>query len=298
VETPEFARVASYLSRRLFDAFHGVAETSVPRDRPLLIGGGCGLNCDWNRRWLESGFFSDVFIPPCTDDSGVAIGAAVEAQILLGGECRLDWSVYAGPDFADTGPPAGWQPRELAAGPLSAEIHRGAVVAWVEGRCEIGPRALGHRSLLADAGDAASVTKLNAIKRRESYRPIAPVCTAGSASRYFAGPRLDPFMLFLADVRDARALPSITHVDGTARLQALPAGTVPRLESLLDAFASVAGYGVLCNTSLNWPGRGFINRSDDLFAFCEANGIDHAVVDGTWFARNRGATPPRRPGTS
>lgn len=286
VEHPELCRAARYLGRRMFAEFEATARTSLPRGLPLVIGGGCGLNCDWNRGWVDTGWFSDVFVPPCTDDTGSAIGAAVGALVDGGGPCRIDWSVYSGAPFDDPdGRGAGWTPGPFDANRVATEIAAGEVVAWVQGRCEIGPRALGHRSLLANAADARSTERLNRIKRREAYRPVAPVCRAAVADQFFDGPVLDPYMLYFSAVREPARLPAITHRDGTARVQALPDGAVPRLESLLDAVGVVTGSPVLCNTSLNFLGRGFINCSADLFSYCEQTGIRHVVIEGTHHVR-------------
>ena len=159
------------------------------------------------------------------------------------------------------------------------------MVAWVQGSCEIGPRALGHRSLLASATRAQSRDLLNCIKQREGYRPIAPVCLEEDLGRWFDRSDPDPFMLRFRCVLDRSALPAVTHVDGTARVQSVTAGSVPPLHDLLRAHRERTGVGVLCNTSLNFPGKGFINRSRDVFSYCEATGIGTAVIDDVLFTR-------------
>jgi hydroxymethyl cephem carbamoyltransferase len=168
------------------------------------------------------------------------------------------------------------------------------VVAWIQGRAEIGPRALGHRSLLASPLNADSKDLLNRVKRREDYRPIAPACLLEELPQWFEDAREDPYMLFFANVA-TDALPAVTHVDGTARVQSVGPDGDPRFRALLEAQSRHTGYGVLCNTSLNYKGYGFINRAADLFSYCEAHRIDHAVIDGEWYRRHRarkGASPP------
>jgi len=128
--------------------------------------------------------------------------------------------------------------------------------------------------------------RLNGIKRREPYRPIAPVCLAEEASRCFDGADLSPHMLYFFKVR-APELRAVTHVDGSARVQTVSQADNPRVHSLLSAFKNETGFGVLCNTSLNFPGRGFINRSSALFAFAVAEGIETVVVDDRMFTRAR-----------
>ncbi|MGH3803217.1 MAG: carbamoyltransferase C-terminal domain-containing protein, partial [Pseudonocardiaceae bacterium] len=125
---------------------------------------------------------------------------------------------------------------------------------------------------------------LNTIKGRESYRPIAPCCLYEELDRWFDPPIDDPYMLYFTTVR-TKALPAITHVDGTARVQSVRERDVPALHHLLRAFAARTGYGVLCNTSLNYRGRGFINTMSELLAYCELAGIQEIVVDDVWHRR-------------
>lgn len=220
VTTDEFHRAARYLTDRIFEIFRQAAVDLCPRDVPLLIAGGCGLNCEWNRRWRDSGLFTDVFVPPCANDSGSAIGHAVDAATHFGEQCKLTWSVYAGAPFRHdiAADPGLWSTQPLHLGQLAGVLANGRVVAWVEGRYEIGPRALGHRSLLASPLTATSKQQLNAIKHRADYRPIAPVCRAEDLGRWFSPVIDDPYMLYFSDVT-TDALPAITHVDGSARVQ-------------------------------------------------------------------------------
>jgi hydroxymethyl cephem carbamoyltransferase len=286
LDNPLLHHAARYLSDQLFDRFYTVAQTEFPSGLPLLISGGCGLNCEWNKRWADCGLFSSVFVPPCANDSGSAIGTVADAQSHLGGPCRLDWSVYSGmPFLTDVTPaPGTWtqQPIDLAA--TSRLLAEGEIVAWVQGRYEIGPRALGHRSLLASPLTAQSRDKLNTIKEREHYRPIAPCCLTDELTKWFDNPVVDPYMLYFARVT-TDALPAITHVDKTARIQAVSPDDESSLAPLLREFRNRTGYGVLCNTSLNFKGRGFLNTLSELLAYCELKGIRHAVVDDNWYSR-------------
>lgn len=287
VNTPPLHRAARHLTDRLFDAFYDVARRQLPAGLPLVISGGCGLNCEWNQRWRECGLFSDVFVPPCTNDSGSAIGTAADAMAYLGEPCRIDWDVYAGAEFVmDQADTPGWQQRPLAMPELAAELAAGTIVAWVRGRCEIGPRALGHRSLLASPLLPDMKERLNAVKGREDYRPIAPICRQEELDIWFDAPTEDPYMLYFAKVR-AAALRAVTHVDGSARVQSVRADQEPAVHALLTAFGQRTGYGVLCNTSLNYNGTGFINRLSDLLLYCEEKGIEHAVVNDTHYVFSR-----------
>src|SRR5213079_2418994 len=145
---------------------------------------------------------------------------------------------------------------------IAAEAARvlagNGVVAWFQGRSEYGPRALGHRSLLAHPGHEANLERLNDVKGREQFRPVAPMVLAERAGEIFSrGPLPSPYMLFVHDVADAwrDRIPAVVHVDGTARVQTVDPGRQPLLASLLTAFEQRTGLPVLVNTSLNTAGR-------------------------------------------
>ena len=287
VESEAAKSAAAYVSARIFETFADVAREQMPRDIPLVISGGCGLNCDWNFKWREMGHFSSVFVPPNTDDSGSALGTAIDARLALTGEpYTLDWDVYSGLEFEhDSEPdPALWERRVRDDRAIAAALGEGRVVGWVQGRWEIGPRALGNRSLLADASDPAMKDKLNGIKQREGYRPIAPCCRLEDAGIVFNEDFEDPYMLYFRTVRPG-AIPAVTHVDGSARAQTVTHARNAALYDLLTAVAERTGAGVLCNTSLNFKGRGFINRMADLVRYCEDRRVDDFVVGDQWFTR-------------
>jgi hydroxymethyl cephem carbamoyltransferase len=282
-ESESLRNAARLLADLIFDRFLEAAFEHLPPGLPLIIGGGCGLNCDWNTRWVDCGHFSSVFVPPCPNDSGSAIGSAVDVQNELGGGVSLSWSVYSGPRFVvDSEPPVPWCSRPAEPHEVAALLACGQVLPFVHGRCEIGPRALGHRSILATALDPQMTARLNTLKGRESYRPIAPCCREDDFDRYFAGPR-NPHMLFFDTVITDRT-PATTHVDGSARVQVVGEENQP-LAALLAAFGGLTGTGVLCNTSLNFPGVGFINRMSELVAFCEGRGLDAFVAEGFLWSR-------------
>lgn len=299
VEAASLKNAARYLSDRLFELFLEAARTSCPHDLPLIISGGCGLNCEWNTRWRNCGLFTSVFVPPVCNDSGSAIGTGVEAASHFGGECALDWSVYCGAPFvmdvvADH---SEWQIEPLDAAGVAARLARDEVIAWVQGRYEIGPRALGHRSILASPLNEGNRDRLNAIKRRAHYRPIAPCCLDNELALHFEGQGEDPYMLYFHRVSTA-ALPAITHVDGTARVQVVKAGDGSTFEGILSACRDVTGFGVLCNTSLNFPGLGFINRLSDLLAYAGVTGIDCAVVEDSVYVRRQDPRAGKSVGTN
>jgi hydroxymethyl cephem carbamoyltransferase len=292
VESQATKVAAALITQRIFNRFADVAREQLPETEglPLHISGGCGLNCDWNRMWRDLGFYSSVFVPPCTNDSGSALGTAMDALGVMTGDSYIDWSVYSGLEFErDREPdPAMWESRELHMGQVAEALAAKRVFAWVQGRWEIGPRALGNRSLLAEPFEAATRDRLNEIKQREAYRPIAPVCRVEDLAQAFDTDFEDPYMLYFRMVRspDLRA---ITHVDGSARCQTVSRSDNVLLHELLSEFAARSGIGVLCNTSLNFKGFGFINRMSDLAKYCEEHGVDDMVVGDRWFQRRRAA---------
>ena len=284
VEASAFKSLARKWSDAIFRRFYRFAEDNLRERLPLLIAGGCGLNCHWNTAWMESNLFADVFVPPCANDSGSAIGTAVDAMFAHTGGAKIDWDVYAGDHFVyDDADLDGLQVRPLHFGEVAAFLRDGNIIAWVQDRYEMGPRALGNRSLLASPLLADNLTKLNRIKRRESFRPIAPICMEEDIDRLFEHQGPSPYMLYFQTVK-TDALPAITHVDRSTRIQSVTPRQNRTIHALLDAFREQTGYGVLCNTSLNFEGRGFINRMSDLVRYARSRHLDGFVAGDNFFA--------------
>ena len=286
VESELTKAAAAVITERIFEAFAAAARTHLPPGLPLYISGGCGLNCEWNMRWRTLGHFSSVFVPPCTNDSGSALGTAIDAQWQFTDERTIEWDVYSGLEFEwDIEPDSGkWQRRQLNLAELAAELERGRIVAWIQGRWEIGPRALGNRSILAEPFQSSTRDRLNEIKQREGYRPVAPCCRIEDAGKVYDDASGDPYMLYFRRAL-SDDLKAVTHVDGTARVQTVTSQANKRLHDLLSAFSERTGLGVLCNTSLNFRGHGFINRMSDLAMYCERRGIHDFVAGDAWFQR-------------
>ncbi|MEU0531857.1 carbamoyltransferase C-terminal domain-containing protein [Amycolatopsis tolypomycina] len=287
VESQAYKNVAAKLSDAIFDRFHDYAREHLTEGLPLLISGGCGLNCEWNRRWRECGLFPEVFVPPCPNDSGSALGTAIDAQLHHTGSAKVEWDAYAGEEFVHDAEfdSRRYETVPLDYGEVANHLADGNVIGWVQGRWEMGPRALGNRSILAAPFSSEMTTRLNKIKQREGYRPIAPICLESDAHRWFEGSIPDPYMLYFSRVT-TEELAAVTHVDGTARAQTVTPEQNPRIARLLEAFRERTGFSVLCNTSLNFSGRGFINRTSDLIEYGERHGLDGYVVGDT-FARRR-----------
>jgi predicted NodU family carbamoyl transferase len=279
-DDPEFRNFAGIFSDKIFDVFYQFAKSHLKRGMPLIIAGGCGLNCDWNTKWKESRLFTDIFVPPVANDSGSAIGTAIDAQFHFTGNPKIDWDVYAGLPFIDQSfDPAPYDIYETNYELIADMLASHFILGWVGGKYEIGPRALGNRSILAAPFHESIRVRLNEIKQREQFRPIAPVCLEADAARWFGCDHASPFMLYTYRAR-TDALAAVTHVNGTARIQTVSSQSNSRLYELLSAFSVRTGYGVLCNTSLNFNGRGFINEIGDLSEYTMKHNLDGFVIEG------------------
>lgn len=285
LDNPRFHNAAKYLSDQIFEIFYQAIKPHVNSKIPLLIAGGCGLNCDWNTKWIETNLFSDVFIPPCTNDSGSAIGTAIDALYYYTGKAKLDWSVYSGENpYNDmTTKCNGFKELPYSSEVVAQNLANGKVIGWIKGKYEIGPRALGARSILAAPIDGM-LDRLNDIKKRESFRPIAPICLEEDMAIYFNSSRKSPYMLEFREVISNK-IPAVTHVDKSARPQSVSKSDHPEIYNLILDFKKITGLSVICNTSLNFNGYGFINTLSDLHKYCFKNGLDGFVFENKFFLR-------------
>jgi carbamoyltransferase len=274
----------------------------------LCLGGGVALNGVANARLLAESGFERVFVPPAPGDAGCALGAALYADRIYFHNPDRDVPDHPfwGPDvdaqeLARAAREDGQTVEELDEGVLveriAHELARGRIVGWMDGRSEFGPRALGHRSLLAAPHTIATRDRLNRdIKRREAFRPFAPVTTDEAADRYFelppGGARLARFMSGVFPVRPAwrQELAAVTHVDGTARVQVLERSMAPRLYALLEAYGRRTGVPVLLNTSFNVAGEPIVNRALEGYSTFRRCGID-LLVAGPTVVVKRAASP-------
>jgi carbamoyltransferase len=251
----------------------------------LCFAGGSALNIKWNSAIRASNLFASVWVPPFPNDSGTAIGTAC-AELMAAGRFRpLDWSVYTGPALTGSMVLDGWRAESCDADRLGAVLYEtGEPVVVLAGRAELGPRALGHRSILASPVAAATKLLLNQVKGREQYRPVAPICLEEFSADIFEPGGPDPYMLFDHRVRPAWSgrIPAVIHMDGTARLQTVNDTDAALPAAIVRAFFKRSGIPVLCNTSGNLPGRGFF---PDAASAMEWGRLDRVWVDGTLFTR-------------
>jgi carbamoyltransferase len=226
----------------------------------LVLAGGCALNIKWNSMLRSSELFEEIWIPPFPNDSGAAIGTASCEMFRQGGHLALDWDVYSGPKLATGDVPHDWRVRPCSETQLAELLHtEQEPVVVLSDRAEIGPRALGNRSIFAPATDPGMKSRLNAMKGRAEYRPVAPICLTSRAADVFVPGDSDRYMLFEHRPRPgwAERIPAVLHLDGTARLQTIDPSDNSPAGRILEAYEHVSGIPVLCNTSANLNGRGF-----------------------------------------
>jgi carbamoyltransferase len=290
----------------------------------LCLAGGVALNCVANGRLARERVFDRIWIQPASGDAGGAVGAAYalwfrrERPRREPSESDHQASSLLGPSFSD-----GEIEAALVRGGFAFSRHgpeslvqraaqalaEGEVLGWFQGRMELGPRALGNRSILADPRDPGMQSRVNgAVKLREGFRPFAPVVREADSARCFDLPAPSPYMLLTGKVLGARAsalpepgatigergvrtdspLPAVTHVDGSARVQSVPEGSNPLLEQLLARFRETTGCPVLLNTSFNVKDEPIVCSPYDAVACFARTGIDRLVIGPFVTERKRG----------
>ncbi|MER5713933.1 carbamoyltransferase C-terminal domain-containing protein [Streptomyces sp. NPDC002132] len=271
--TEDHADIAASAQACLEEVLLGLARWLHDRtgESVLTLAGGVALNCVANTRLHRDGPFERIWVQPAAGDAGTALGAALHVA-------QQKEAVEAMPTAALG---RGWSDAELrawlerAAVPyeepddiaetVAEELARDGIVAWFQGRSEYGPRALGHRSLLAHPGRAGNLERLNAVKGREEFRPVAPMVLAERAAELFDGPLPSPYMLFVHDVAAGwrERIPAVVHVDGTARVQTVDRAEEPLVARMIEGFEHRTGLPVVVNTSLNTAGRPMVDDPRD-----------------------------------
>ena len=282
------------------------AETT--EQRRLAMAGGVALNCTANGKLLYAGVFDDIYVQPAASDDGAALGAALAFAAEQKEMPNLRMPVpFLGPDYDDDvlqSVLARYENRieverfaslsETCAAAARC-IAEGQVIAWFRGRMEFGPRALGHRSILADPGRTEMRDRVNAmVKMREAFRPFAPAVTQESVHEWFdvpPGTEL-PYMIFIVDVLEAHreALPAITHVDGTARVQTVSAETNPSFHELLQQVGKTTGREMVLNTSFNVKGQPMVNTPEEALETFLGTGIDVLFLGDACVRRREGSS--------
>jgi carbamoyltransferase len=257
--------------------------------RNLCMAGGVALNCVLNGRLREQRIFDAMFVQPAAGDAGTALGAAL----------WIDWNArrrerrfrmdhaYLGPEFTAEEIEADlkrskqrYRRAANVADEAAALLAGDRILGWFQGRMEFGPRALGARSILASPLSADMQQRLNEIKDREDFRPVAPAVLEEAAGEWFVGAERAPFMLFVFDVvpEKAHLIPAVRHVDGTARVQTVGEHEQPLYHDLLKAFERRTGVPVLVNTSFNSRGEPVVCTPRDALESFWSTPLDALVI--------------------
>jgi len=305
--TAEHASLAASVQLRLEEVLLELARWLHDRtgEPALTMAGGVALNCVANSRVQRDGPFERIWVQPAAGDAGTALGAALYVAHCLGDRCAPMPTAALGRSWADdelqtwlAGAGIGYErPPDIAAA-VAECLAADGVVAWFQGRSEYGPRALGHRSLLAHPGNAANLERLNDIKGREQFRPVAPMVQLSRAAEIFSGgPIPSPYMLFTHQVSPAwrDRIPAVTHVDGSARPQTVDPAQEPLVARMLTRFEELTGLPVVINTSLNTAGRPMVDDPRDALECFGSAPVDVLAI-GPFLVRRpalAGASPSR-----
>jgi carbamoyltransferase len=258
--------------------------------RNLCLAGGVALNSKANGKIAASGLVDKFFVQPAASDDGVALGAALAPYLDNGGRFPNHpmRHAYFGPSFSDEQIESALRTYKLRFTRLddpaksAAELlSHGKILGWFQGRMEFGPRALGSRSILADPRDPEMNAKVNsAVKFREWWRPFAPSMLAEKAPDYVESVTDSPFMILTAQVRPAMrsVIPSVTHVDGSARPQTVEKEINPLYWRLIDEFGQRTGVYVVMNTSFNLRGEAIVHTPTDAIRTFFSSGMDALVI--------------------
>jgi len=266
--------------------------TDAFNDRNLCLSGGSFLNSETNMRIKRETDFKNVHLFPACGDDGTAAGAALYLlHHILNGE-RQDYAprdcMYLGREYKD--PPQG---EPLSIETVARELSEGKVVAWARGRSEFGPRALGNRSILADPRNPLMKEHLNkTVKRREWFRPFAPVVLSEEKTNWFDIDFESKLMLFIAKIRYPEQIPAVSHVNHTARLQTVSSDENPELCDLIKRFAALTGVPILLNTSLNGNNEPLVETPNDALRFYETAPVNRLVLGNTMFGKEVAENTP------
>jgi carbamoyltransferase len=263
----------------------------------LTMAGGVALNCVANTRLYDEGPYRQMFVQPAAGDAGTAIGGALQLALDAGERLQPFPGADLGRSWSDDEIETRLR-RAAVAYERSADVARDVaetlaadgVVAWFQGRSEYGPRALGRRSLLAHPGHQANLERLNDVKGREQFRPVAPMVLADRAAEIFnRGPLPSPYMLFVHDVspRWRDRISAVVHVDGTARAQTVDDTADPLTARMLRHFDRLTGLPVVINTSLNTAGRPMVDDPRDALECFGSSPVDLLAI-GPFVVRRRG----------
>lgn len=290
----------------------------------LCLAGGVALNCVANGKLQAENWFENIYVQPASGDAGGALGAALAVYHQHFGKERTVYTDFMkssalGPKFSDAQIEKALHETDLDFIKLAPDetlyktaqaLAEGKVVGWFSGRMEFGPRALGYRSILADAANPTMQRTLNLkIKKRESFRPFAPIFLEEELSEYFKDAKPNPYMLFVYPIKESKqikrphnfyklpfsqmlaipgsSLPAITHIDYTARIQTVPPESNAPIRKLLEQFKKNTGRGILINTSFNIKDEPIVCTPSDAIRCFLSTEMDVLVLENYWILKNK-----------
>lgn len=274
-----------YLEKMLIEKLKKKIGRSGHISKNLCISGGCALNIKWNSSIRNSRIVEHVYVSPFPNDSGSAIGMACCEMYKKENNTALEWNVYSGPDVKESDAPTGWVKKECSKKMLAKLLYEtNEPVVVIDGKAELGPRALGNRSILASPVKKEMKDILNYVKDREAYRPVSPICLESEAEQIFEPGTRDPYMLFDHMVKEEwiDKIPAVIHLDGSARLQTTSTQYNETITEIITEFYHISGIPLLCNTSANYKGRGFF---PDVKSVMEWNQVNYVWSQGTLYEK-------------
>jgi carbamoyltransferase len=288
---PHYKDLAASVQKRyeeiLFEVLKSISI--INNNRNLCLGGGCAYNGVANGKIVRNSHFNNLWIPPAPSDAGSSIGACINYLVnnnKLNG--RINKNPFIGPHFYDNQIVASIKgnryfklnSRETMVRNIAKKLNEGKIVGWYQGPCEFGSRALGHRSILANPTIVGMKDKINkTVKKREEFRPFAPMVIKDKQHVYFNVTDDVPYMNQVVTVKDEYLdkLPAVTHVDGTARIQTIYKHTI--MYDLLIEFEKLSGYPILLNTSFNIKDKTMVLTPKDAIDTFHNTDIDLLIID-------------------
>lgn len=267
----------------------------------LVMAGGVALNCVSNSKILAAKIFKNIWIQPAAGDAGGALGAAYAAHHIYFNQLKKlnnnndeIKGAFLGPSYSNNEVEKAvkkyeakydyYENFEELSEFISKQIHAGKIIGWFQDRMEFGPRALGNRSILADATNPQMQSIINQkIKKRESFRPFAPAILEEDVELYFKELKYSPYMLFVAQRNDGVNAPSVIHVDATARIQTVNKNIHPKFHQLISAYKKISGCSMIINTSFNQRGEPLVCSPKDAYEAFIRMGLDFLVINNYVF---------------
>jgi len=297
----DLARSLQYvLEESVLELVNWLQQTT--KSKNLVMAGGVALNCVLNARIRDLSAFDQVWVQPAAGDSGTALGAAMHVDVNERKPNKRSFVMehaYWGPSYSDAEIEAflnlakvPHQKMEDPATEVAALLAENMIIGWFQGRMEFGPRALGSRSILASPISPDMQARLNEVKDREDFRPVAPVVLEEDANEWFKDATKSPFMLFVHDVRPevADKIPAVRHTDGTARIQTINEAQHPAYYALLKAFKEKTGVPILVNTSFNTLGKPIVCTPRDAIECFWGSPFDALIMGSYLILKNDAKT--------